>query len=129
MSDTAKAEEMLFTRAGLDRNKVQTLVDGALDGCDDGELFMEYKQSEALAWDDGRLKSASFDTSQGFGLRAVSDESTGYAHASELSEAAIKRASDTVQSVRQGRSGTMADGPTGTNQSLYIDDNPERCAF
>ncbi|MBT3789787.1 MAG: metalloprotease TldD [Alphaproteobacteria bacterium] len=124
MSDTAKAEEMLFTRAGLDRNKVQTLVDGALDGCDDGELFMEYKQSEALAWDDGRLKSASFDTSQGFGLRAVSDESTGYAHASELSEAAIKRASDTVQSVRQGRSGTMADGPTGTNQSLYIDDNP-----
>ena len=124
MSDTAKAEEMLFTRAGLDRNKVQNLVDGALDGCDDGELFMEYKQSEALAWDDGRLKSASFDTSQGFGLRAVSDESTGYAHASELSEAAIKRASDTVQSVRQGRSGTMADGPTGTNQSLYIDDNP-----
>jgi TldD protein len=124
MSDTAKAEELLFTRAGMDRSKVQGLVDGALEGCDDGELFLEYKQSEALAWDDGRLKSASFDTSQGFGLRAVSDESTGYAHASELSEAAIKRASDTVQSVRQGRSGTMADGPTGTNQSLYMDDNP-----
>jgi TldD protein len=124
MSDTAKAEEMLFTRAGLDRNKVEGLVDGALSGCDDGELFLEYKQSEALAWDDGRLKSASFDTSQGFGLRAVSDESTGYAHASELSEAAIKRASDTVQSVRQGRSGTMAGDPGGTNQSLYIDDNP-----
>ena len=124
MSDAAKAEELLFTRAGMDRNKVESLVEGALDGCDDGELFLEYKQSEALAWDDGRLKSASFDTSQGFGLRAVSDESTGYAHASELSQAAIKRASDTVQSVRQGRSGTMADGPTGTNQSLYIDDNP-----
>jgi len=124
MSDTAKAEELLFTRAGMDRNKVEGLVDGALAGCDDGELFLEYKQSEALSWDDGRLKSASFDTSQGFGLRAVSDESTGYAHASELSEAAIKRASDTVQSVRQGRSGIMADGPMGTNSTLYIDDNP-----
>ena len=124
MSDASKAEEYLFTRSGLDRNRVEGLVDEALQGCDDGELFLEYRQSEALAWDDGRLKTASFDTSQGFGLRAVSDESTGYAHASELSEAAIKRASDTVQSVRAGRSGTLASDPVGTNKALYIDDNP-----
>jgi TldD protein len=124
MSDASKADEFLFNRSGLDRKRVEGLVDEALHGCDDGELFLEYRQSEALAWDDGRLKTASFDTSQGFGLRAVCDESTGYAHASELSEDAIKRASGTVQSVRAGRSGTLADNPGGTNRSLYIDDNP-----
>ena len=124
MADAAKAEELLFNRTGLDRNRVEGLVDDALDGCDDGELFLEYRQSEVLAWDDGRLKSASFDTSQGFGLRAVSDESTGYAHASELSEAAIKRGADAVQTVRAGRSGNLSQEPAGTNQALYIDDNP-----
>ncbi len=124
MADAAKAEELLFNRTGLDRNRVEGLVDDALDGCDDGELFLEYRQSEVLAWDDGRLKSASFDTSQGFGLRAVSDESTGYAHASELSEAAIKRGADAVQTVRAGRSGSLSQEPAGTNQALYIDDNP-----
>ncbi len=124
MADAAKAEELLFNRTGLDRNRVEGLVDDALAGCDDGELFLEYRQSEVLAWDDGRLKSASFDTSQGFGLRAVSDESTGYAHASELSEDAIKRGADTVQTVRAGRSGSLSQEPAGTNQALYIDDNP-----
>ena len=77
---------------GLDRERVQSLVDDALKGADDGELFLEYRQSESFSFDDGRLKAASFDTMQGFGLRAVAGEATGYAHASELSEEAIKRA-------------------------------------
>ena len=75
---------------------------------EDGELFLEYIQSEGLAFDDGRIKSASFDQSQGFGLRALSGEATGYAHASELSDAAIERAGKTVSAVREGSGGTLA---------------------
>ena len=74
--------------------------------------------------DDGRIKSASFDTAQGFGLRALSDEATGFAHASELSEEAIRRAGQTVRAVKQGHSGTMAAPPPGTNRQLYTDANP-----
>ena len=124
MADLAKAEDLLFRRTGLDQGKVQAIVDESLHGADDGELFLEYKQSESFAWDDGRLKAATFDTSQGFGLRAVAGESTGYAHASELSEAAIKRAADTVKAVRRGHNGTYADAPSGTNRQLYGDFNP-----
>ena len=62
---------LLFQRAGLDEGRVQTIVENALHGCDDGELFLEYCQSESLVMDDGRIKSANFDTNQGFGLRAV----------------------------------------------------------
>ena len=124
MSQIATTDELFFERAGLDRRSLETIVDEALVGADDGELFLEYCQSEALSFDDGRLKSASFDTSQGFGLRAVAGEAAGYAHASELSEAAIRRAAETVRTVHAGRGGTMAAAPSGTNQVLYSDINP-----
>ena len=115
---------LLFERAGLDQGRVQTIVGDALRGCDDGELFLEYCQSESLVMDDGRIKSANFDTNQGFGLRAVAGEQTGYAHASELNEAAITRAGAAVQAVRAGHDGAMSQAPLATNQSLYPDDNP-----
>jgi TldD protein len=75
-------------------------------------------------WDDGKLRSASFDVSQGFGLRAVAGEATGYAHASVLSEDAIRRASATVRAVHAGHSGTLAGPPAGTNRRLYDETNP-----
>jgi len=124
MTHLAATDELFYARAGLDRNRLETMVNDALGGADDGELFLEYRQSEALAFDDGRLKSASFDTMQGFGLRAISGEAAGYAHASELSEAAIARAVETVKAVQTGRSGVMAEGPGRTNRILYADDNP-----
>jgi TldD protein len=61
----------LIDRAGLDKGKVRKLLGRGLEGADDGELFLEYKQSEALVFDNGRLKQATYDTTQGFGLRAV----------------------------------------------------------
>jgi TldD protein len=116
--------EILYERTGLDPKRVETLVGETLRGMDDGELFLEYVQSESLAFDDGRLKQASFNTSQGFGLRAVIGESTGYAHASELSEAAMRRAASAVQAVKTGRTGQLALGPAATNAKLYADLNP-----
>ncbi|MDR3498361.1 MAG: metalloprotease TldD [Parvibaculum sp.] len=117
-------DDLFFSQAGLDRSRVEQIVGDALHGAEDGELFLEYRQSEALAFDDGRLKTASFDTTQGFGLRCVAGEATGYAHASELSESAIKRAGEAVQAVKQGKSGMLAAGPKRTNIHLYTDENP-----
>ncbi|MCE9648186.1 MAG: metalloprotease TldD [Parvibaculum sp.] len=121
---TDAANDLFFSQTGLDRARVEGLVDETLKGADDGELFLEYRQSEALAFDDGRLKTATFDTTQGFGLRSVAGEATGYAHSSELSEEAIKRAGAAVQAVKSGHTGTLAEGPKRTNVHLYTDDNP-----
>ena len=119
-----------FEQAGMDRDAVQAAVDESLSGADDGELYLEYRQSESFVFDDGRLKAATFDTTQGFGLRAVAGEATGYAHACELSEAAIRRAGRTVRAVTQGYSGTTALGPIRTNAKLYPDIDPlETAAF
>ncbi|HEY9348216.1 MAG TPA: metalloprotease TldD [Inquilinus sp.] len=124
MSVLDQTDDLFFTQAGLDRGRLERLVGEALQGADDGELFLEYVQSEGLSWDDGKLKSASFDTSQGFGLRAVAGETTGYSHASTLSEDAVKRAAETVGAVRAGHGGSLAEPPQGTNRQLYTDANP-----
>jgi TldD protein len=120
----SKAISSLIDRNGLDRDRVNQLIKRGLEGADDGELFLEYRQSEALMFDNGRLKQATYDTAQGFGLRAVKDEAVGYAHASDLSEAAISRAADAVRAVKGGHSGSYAEAPGRTNRKLYGDDNP-----
>ncbi|CAA7623406.1 metalloprotease TldD [Magnetospirillum sp. UT-4] len=124
MPHDAHAHELFFVRAGLDTDRVRAAVADSLAGADDGELFLEYRQSESLVLDDRQIKSASFDTAQGWGLRAVAGEAHGYAHGSELSVDAIRRGGDTVRAVRSGHSGTMALGPAGTNRTLYTDVNP-----
>ncbi len=114
----------LLDRAGIDTEAARRRVADALDGADDGELFLEYTQSEGLMFDNGRLKSGTFDTRQGFGLRAIAGEAAGYAHSGELSEDAIRRAAEAVEGVKRGYSGTYAAPPPRTNRSLYNDENP-----
>ncbi len=124
MTAEQTAKELFFNQTDLDETRVRAIVSETLDGCEDGELYLEYAQSESFAFDDGRLKKASFDTSRGFGLRGVAGESTGYAHSSDLSEEAIKRAAQTVSAVRRGFSGVMDGPPQQTNQRLYAPANP-----
>ncbi|MBI0435337.1 metalloprotease TldD [Roseomonas sp. KE0001] len=115
--------DRLFFR-DLDRAAAERILSGALSGTEDGELFLEYVESEAVSLDDGRIRSASFDATRGFGLRAVQGEAAGYAHGGEISEAALKRAAATVRAVAQGRSGTLAAAPRATNARLYDGANP-----
>lgn len=124
MSDILTTDSLFYDRTELDRGRTEQLVADSLHGAEDGELFLEYVQSESLLLEDGRIKSASFDTSQGFGLRSVSGEVSGYAHSGELSEAAIKRAADAVRAVHSGHGGTLAVSPPKTNAALYSDVNP-----
>jgi TldD protein len=121
---TQASTASLIDRAGLDRVRLGRHLAHGFEGADDGELYLEYRQSEALVFDNGRLKQATYDTAQGFGLRAVKGEAVGYAHASDLSEGALARAADAVRAVRGGYAGTYAEGPTRTNVRLYGDDNP-----
>src|SRR5882757_7294699 len=121
---TNLATTSLIDRANLDRDSVRREIARGLEGADDGELFLEYGQTEMLAFDNGRLKQATYDTAQGFGLRAVKHEAVGYAHASDLSEPALARAADAVRAVKGGYSGRYAEAPGRTNVRLYGDDNP-----
>jgi TldD protein len=113
----------LYADQHLDPDGVQRLAAQALSACDDGELYLQYRANESFGFDDGRLKTADYSTDAGFGLRGVSGETTGFSHASELSEAAIKRAAQTLRLLDSAQSPAAA-APVRTNQHLYADGNP-----
>lgn len=108
----------------LDEGRSLSILREATSGGDDGELFLERKRSEMLHFDDGRVKTASYDASEGFGLRAVCGEVTGYAHGTEVSESALKRAAETARLAVGAGGGTMAEAPRATNRRLYTDADP-----
>ena len=108
----------------LDEKTALSILRAAVDGADDGELYLERKRSEAIVLDDGRIKTASYDASEGFGLRAVRGEVAGYAHSTEISEKALRRASETARLAVGAGGGVLADAPKGTNIKLYSDADP-----
>ncbi|MEM6595104.1 MAG: DNA gyrase modulator, partial [Pseudomonadota bacterium] len=108
----------------LDQDRALGIVKSATAGADDGELFLERKRSEIFVFDDGRLKTASYDASEGFGLRAVKGETAGYAHATEISEQALIRASETTRLAVGAGGAARAASPQPTNRRLYTDQNP-----
>ena len=108
----------------LDRDTALNILKNTLIGADDGELFLERCRSEVISFDDGRLRTSSFDASEGFGLRAVQGETVGYAHSTEVSEQAMRRATGTVRLAIGAGGGTLATAPQATNQKLYSDHNP-----
>ncbi|HUS55124.1 MAG TPA: metalloprotease TldD [Thermohalobaculum sp.] len=108
----------------LDQSRALSILRDAVAGGDDGELFLERSRSEFLSFDDGRLRNASYDSGTGFGLRAVAGGAAGYAHASELTEAALKRAAETARLAARDGGGVMAPPPPRTNRSLYDSIDP-----
>ena len=108
----------------LDQDRALSLLREATAGADDGELFLERRRAEVLSFDDGRIKTASYDAAEGFGLRAVRGETAGYAHSTTIDEHALKRAVATARLAVGNGGGTMSDAPALTNRRLYTDEDP-----
>ncbi|MCK8456893.1 metalloprotease TldD [Sphingomonas faeni] len=122
MTIAADPRSFLY-RDTLDPEQAQALTAKALGKADDGELYLQYRKAEAFGFDDGRLKTASYDTSSGFGLRAVSGEMTAFAHSNEMTPAAIRRAAETMALIEPGVV-AKAGPPQGTNQRRYTAVDP-----
>ncbi len=110
--------------SALPHDEALSILQSATAGAEDGELFVERRKSESLVFDDGRLKTASYDASEGFGLRAVQGEVAGYAHSTDVSIPALKRASATARLAVGDGGGTLAEAPMATNKRLYTDEDP-----
>jgi len=117
------ARGLLYRDGQLDPDSAHRLTAAALGTCDDGELYLQYRATEAFGFDDGRLKTADYSTDRGFGLRGVSGETTGFAHANEISQAAIARAAQTLALLDPAKQAPAAP-PQHTNRHLYTDANP-----
>lgn len=101
-----------------------SILKNVLNGCDDGELYLEDTTNESFLFDDNVLKSSSFNKIKGFGLRAINKELVGYSHSNNISINSLKNAAEIVSAVKKGYSGTLALEPSRTNNKLYTDQNP-----
>jgi len=113
--------DFIFDDCDLDANTAQKVLDDTLKGADDGELFLERGASESLTFDDGRLKTASYDSSRGFGLRCVAGETTGFAQGTDMSADALNRAANAVSLAKAGHENAKT---ARTNTRLYPDIDP-----
>jgi len=123
MTSLIDPRSFLYRDGALDPDAALRLTADALQRSDDGELYLQYIASESFGFDDGRLKTADFNTQAGFGLRGVSGETTAFAHANEISERAIRRAAETM-SLLDPAVGIKAAPPARTNRHLYGDADP-----
>ncbi|MGE5601348.1 MAG: PmbA/TldA family metallopeptidase, partial [Pseudomonadota bacterium] len=123
MSLITDPRRFLYRDEALDPDEAKNLVAKHLAHCDDGELYLQYSASEAFGFDDGLLKTADYHTASGFGLRGVSGETTAFAHANEISAAAIDRAAATLKLLDPAK-GQPAPPPLRTNQAMYTADDP-----
>jgi TldD protein len=123
MTFSTDTRRFLYRDNQLDPDTAQRLAGELLSRCDDGELYLQYRATEAFGFDDGRLKTADYSTDAGFGLRGVSGEMTGFAHANEISAAAIRRAGETLTLLDPAKA-QMSPAPRQNNRHLYTDGDP-----
>ncbi|MEM7561989.1 MAG: metalloprotease TldD [Pseudomonadota bacterium] len=101
---------------------------GALHGqdIDAGDLYFQTSQQESWVMDDGILREGSFNIEKGVGIRAMSEEKTGFSYCDDLHNKSIEQAVKNARAIaRQGQNGgtgiTLA---ASSGSALYSAYNP-----
>ena len=124
MDKNLNLDSLFFSKNDINKLDAEKIVAKAVSGAEDGELYMQASQNESFTFDDGKLKIANSNTDLGFGLRSLSDDIIGYAHASEISKDSLKRAANTIKNVRSKNTKEIDVSPKKSNNKYYNDNNP-----
>ena len=124
MTDINNLDKVFFENNNISKLDAEKIVSEAVSGAEDGELYMQSSENESFSFDDGKLKLANSNKNLGFGLRSLSGEAVGYAHASEISKVSLERAANTVKDVRSKDQNNLDVSPNKTNRSFYESYNP-----
>ncbi|MXV45115.1 metalloprotease TldD [Saccharibacter sp. 17.LH.SD] len=131
LSEASSVSDTLFFNASTTSwtpDEVKKLLNHRLEGMDDGELFLEYREDETLSLEDGALRDTGFHRSSGFGLRGVQGEKTVFAHSDVLGMDALTRAAEGLhilqpQSSRLGQK-ALASDESQVRVNLYDSAHP-----
>ena len=113
-----------FEKTDLTRKDAENIISETLNKCDDGELYLENSKSESILLDDNKIKSSSYSSDLGFGLRAISGEIVAYSHSNEISKDSLNQSSKNLQSTLKSSKGTYNHEIPKTNKNFYNDINP-----
>ena len=113
-----------FTKTDLSRKDAENIISETLNNCDDGELYLENSKSESIVLDDDKIKSSSYSSDLGYGLRAVTGEVVAYSHSNEISRNSLKQSANNLSSTLKSQKGIYNHEIPKTNEKLYKDINP-----
>lgn len=128
MSSSFKiAEKLLLEPTGLTAKHLYNVLSRTLSpGIDDADIYLQYSQCESWVLEEGLVKRGSFLIDQGVGVRAISGDKTGFAHADDLTISSIEEAASYAKNIANS-------GQTGhakvlkhitLKQNLYPQINP-----
>ena len=121
------AKKLLLEPAGLTEQHLHQVLTKTLGlGIDYADIYLQYSQSEAWMLEEGLVKKGSFAIDQGFGIRAISDDKTGFAYADDLTIAAMEEAAFYARRIAAaGQVGSIqVDKQSQPQQQLYSPINP-----
>ena len=126
MSDLIQiASDSLLKPFNLDANNLEKIVGRAMgSSIDSADIFLQSIQKESWVLEEGIVKEGDFSIDQGFGLRVISGEKTGFAHSDDISAKALLRAVHSAKSVAYSGGSTLIDVFKAPIKPLYSPFNP-----
>ena len=114
----------ILKNSELDIYSANSIVSETLNKCDDGELYLEDSKSEAIVLDDNKIKSSSYNSNLGYGLRAVTGDVVAYSHSSDLTKKSLNESSKNLKSTLSSSNGTYNFEIKKTNKKYYTEQDP-----
>ncbi len=111
---------------GLDEKSLNTTLGGIMKGgVDYADLYFQMSRHESWTLEDGIIREGCFNIDQGVGVRAVSDEKTGFAYSDELLMPALQQAAGAARAIaRQGQDKSVQAWNRTNLTALYSADDP-----
>ena len=114
----------ILKNSELDISTASSIVSNTLNKCDDGELYLEDSKSESIILDDNKIKSSSYKSDLGYGLRAITGDVVAYSHSSDLSKKSLNESSKNLSSTLSSSKGTYNFEIKKTNKKYYSEQDP-----
>jgi TldD protein len=96
-------------RFGVDEGLVEAVLGQALERrVDHADLFFEYATEDAVALEEGIVKSGDRHVSQGVGVRVQAGERQGYAHSDEITLDSLRVSAGAARAISQATGGAHA---------------------
>ncbi len=120
------AQETILTPSGLDENHLMDAFSVLLDSAaDSGDIYFQLRKHEAWSLEDGIVKDASHNISQGVGIRAIKGEKSGFAYSDEIVLPALLESCKAARAIaRGGQGGSVQSWRLSTGNQLYPAQNP-----
>jgi TldD protein len=115
-------KRFFLDRFALDERVLEDTIGTAIARkADFADLYFEFRISEGFALEEGIVKKAAKNISQGAGVRVVADDKTGCAHTDDVTVDALRIASQTAQTIADagGNRQAVAVQPARPAHDLY----------